>query len=1285
MSHSQLPALEAFDCDGDTRSLGQRWERWKRGLEIYLLATGIDIPVKKRATLLHTGGLALQDVYYNLPGAHVEEKDSVDVYKVAIGKLDEYFSPKQSFVYERHVFRLIQQEPEEKFDKFLVRLRNQSSKCNFAKKDDDIIDQIAEKCFSPDLRKKILRLGDSAKIDDIIVEANSIETVQRQLKEFQGKQNVDVNRIGTRPNGNQAQGSQIKPRCTRCGSSNHDGDDVGCPARDKVCDKCGYKGHFKNQCRTRQNKRKVTTTASKKTNFNKKARLSDQPTKQPKNQTTSPDVNYVFHVDDDAEISCLIGGVNVNMLIDSGSKKNLISDKTWEYLKSKLVTVSNQEKGSDQVFMAYGSKNPLDIIGSFDTSITVGPAQKCAKFYVVKNGTRNLLGKETAIQLNVLKLGVSINSIRSEVFPKFKDVQLGIAIDQSVTPICQPYRRVPIPLEEKINNKLDELVKRDIIEPVNNAATWVSPIVPILKSDGSVRICVDMRCANKAIMRENHPLPTMTQLLPKLRKARVFSKLDIKDAFHQVEIKEDCRDITTFITSRGLFRYKRLMFGISCAPEHFQKILERMLLPCEGVINFIDDIVVFGSDVNEHSARLKHVLQVLNQNNVLLNENKSVFNASKMEFLGHELSPNGIKPLDKYVKTIESFREPKTVEEVQSFLGLVNYIGKWIPNLATVTEPIREILRHKLSKHADIAEFWKEKQVSAFVELKQSLTNLRTLGFYDPHDKTKVIADASPVGLGAVLIQCDMQGPRVIAYGHKSLTDVEKRYCQTEKEALALVWAIEHFNMYLYGLKEFELITDHKPLEVIFGSRSKPCARIERWVLRLQAYNYKVVHCPGKNNIADSLSRLCPHQNSCSFEDEHHINKIVEFARPVAVSMEDIITKSQNDDDILLVKMALSSKNWDSKVNNYKLFEHELWTHNEILLRGNKIVIPTELRKQVLSSAHEGHPGIVAMKGRLRTKVWWPKIDKDAENMVKSCKSCTLVSGPSPPVPMKRRELPAKPWLDIAVDFLGPLPSGHYLFVVVDYYSRYKEIKIMKSITSLETISILKEIFSRLGIPVSITSDNGRQFVSEEFKSFCLEYGVRLYNSIPYWPQQNGEVERQNRDIIKRLKISQCQKSDWKEDLLRYLMMYNSTPHSTTGRSPSELFFNRQFRDKIPSVVDVESRHIDLEVYDKDKAMKEKGKINEDRKRKAEDYEMSVGEKVYVKNLNKENKLSSNFNPTPHTVVSANGGDISIRNDETGKELRRNIIHLKKIEGQWKIHNEKEDQDHDIEIETDKD
>lgn len=662
----------------------------------------------------------------------------------------------------------------------------------------------------------------------------------------------------------------------------------------------------------------------------------------------------------------------------------------------------------------------------------------------------------------------------------------------------------------------------DIIEPVNHPSSWVSPVVPVLKEGGDIRLCVDMRSANRAILRENHPLPTMAQLIPKFRKATVFSKLDVKNAFHQVEIKENCRDITTFISGKGLFRYKRLMFGISCAPEHYQKVMERILLSCDGVVNFIDDIVVFGSTDEEHNRNLKQVLKVLQDNNVLLNKQKCIYNAKSIEFLGHILSPNGIRPLNKYVDAIKSFREPKTVSEVQSFLGLVNYIGKWIPDLATLTDPIRKILKHKLQKHADITDLWQNEQKRAFKNLKFRLGEITSLGFYDLNDKTQIMADASPVGLGAILIQSDSNGPRIIAYGHKSLTDVEKRYCQTEKEALALVWAVEHFNMYLYGLQQFELITDHKPLEVIFGPRSKPCARIERWVLRLQAYNFKIIYSPGKTNLADPLSRLCTSTTSVPFDDEYHINQIVQNARPIAVSFEELKLAVQADEEINLVKKGVLKGDWDNKVNNYKIFDSELWLHEDILLRGNKIVIPSKLRTRVLAAAHEGHPGIVSMKQRLRTKVWWPKIDRDAEVTVKNCKGCTLVAGPSLPAPMKRRELPSQAWIDVAIDFLGPLPSGHYLFIIINYFSRYKEIKIMKSITSRETIIVLKEIFSRLGIPISVTADNGRQFVSEEFKSFCSELGIKLYNTIPYWPQQNGEVERQNRDILKRLKISQA-------------------------------------------------------------------------------------------------------------------------------------------------------------------
>ncbi|CAK1596120.1 unnamed protein product [Parnassius mnemosyne] len=690
MFQSQVPAIEPFDCEGDPTSISFRWDKWKRALEIYFVATNTNAQITKRAMLLHFGGMALQDIYFNIPGAHVTNPDATDVYDTAIKKLDEYFSPKQSYLFERHIFRLMKQEPNEKFEKFLVRLRRQSSKCNFANADENLIDQIIEKCSSTKLRKNILVLGDTATIEKIVAEANSLETVERQLNEFHDRQSTTtttLNKIDTKTT--KLYSKKEVNFCSRCGSKSHKNDNSSCPAINVNCMKCGFKGHFQKHCRTRANKRKSTNLSS---NENHKV-------KKPKTETTknreSASVDYIFHIDDDATIDCQVGGVNIKMLIDSGSRSNIINDKTWVYMKRSKVIVSNQQKSSDKTFLAYGAKHPLKVLGSFDAQIKVGPKSLLTKFYVIENGSRNLLGKETAISLDVLKLGFVVNSIEEKQYPKFKDVQLNITIDKTVPPVCQPYRRVPIPLELRINKKIDELVKMDIIEPVNNPSSWVSPMVPILKSDDDIRICLDMRAANKAIIRENHPLPTMEQLFPKFCKATCFSKLDIKNAFHQVELDKNSRNITTFITSKGLYRYKRLMFGISCAPEHFQKIMEKMLLPCEGVVNFIDDIVVFGRDKKEHDNRLQHVLTVLKDNNVLLNKNKCIFNAKSIQFLGHELSQSGIKPLDKYIKAIETFRPPETIEEIQSFLSLINYVGKWIPNLSTLTEPIRQLLRKK--------------------------------------------------------------------------------------------------------------------------------------------------------------------------------------------------------------------------------------------------------------------------------------------------------------------------------------------------------------------------------------------------------------------------------------------------------------------------------------------------------------------------------------------------------------------------------------------------------------
>lgn len=402
------------------------------------------------------------------------------------------------------------------------------------------------------------------------------------------------------------------------------------------------------------------------------------------------------------------------MLIDSGSRCNIITDKTWKYLKKHTVRVSSQIRKPDKTLLPYGSKEPLEIMGSFEADIVISTNKTARKtiFYVVRDGTRNLLGKNTAIKLGVLQIGLHVNAIQP--FRKFKDVTIAIPIDKNVKPIIQPYRRIPIPLENKVNAKLTELQDSDIIEEVNGPTLWVSPMVPVLKENGEVRICIDIRCANGAIIRENHPLPTMNEMLPNFRQAKYFSRLDIKNAFHQLEIDPDSRYITTFSTSKGLFRYKRLMFGIFCAPEIFQKVLEKILLGCEDTENFIDDIIVFGHEEQIHDKRLHKVLKVLKENNILLNEGKCIFKTKKVEFLGHELSEEGIKPLGKYIKVIRTSRCPTTIEEIQGFLGLVNFVGKWIPNLVTLTKPLRELLRLKLRKTYNIQKYWTVKQDAAF-------------------------------------------------------------------------------------------------------------------------------------------------------------------------------------------------------------------------------------------------------------------------------------------------------------------------------------------------------------------------------------------------------------------------------------------------------------------------------------------------------------------------------------------------------------------------------------------
>lgn len=330
------------------------------------------------------------------------------------------------------------------------------------------------------------------------------------------------------------------------------------------------------------------------------------------------------------------------------------------------------------------------------------------------------------MSLGVLVIGLPsthgvnmIDPAQKRPFPKIKGVQVEIPVDKSVVPVCQHPRRPPIALLSRIEEKLTSLLMSDIIEPVEGGCQWVSPLVTVVKDNGDIRLCVDMRRANVAILRERHMMPTIEDFLPRFTGAKYFSRLDVKEAFHQVELKEESRHITTFISHMGLFRYKRLMYGIVIAPEIFQRIMEQILSRCKHTVNFIDDVLVFGSTEEEHDRELKLVLSILNEHGILLNQEKCLFKVTSLDFLGHTVSSDGIKPSDNKVEALQRFRTPITAEEVRSFLGLVTYVGRFLPNLATITAPLRELTR------SGVKFSWSKDQAESFAKLKEMIGNVQ--------------------------------------------------------------------------------------------------------------------------------------------------------------------------------------------------------------------------------------------------------------------------------------------------------------------------------------------------------------------------------------------------------------------------------------------------------------------------------------------------------------------------------------------------------------------------------
>lgn len=532
-----------------------KWTAWVQQFEFFMSAMpDADGQLDWHALMLHYGGPTVQQVHLSLDADTAQDiqcgplaAGMVTPYVALAKRLTAYFAPKRNPTYERCVFKMMKQLADEKIDTFILRLRQQAAKCGFGDRFDEFMkDQITACCSSKELRKKILRSKDCS-LDDVINMARIEETVEEEDKIFREERVVvntpsnEVNKIQhNKRRFGQVNKWQSKPdqkaSCGRCGRFGHNGGDK-CPAKEKKCLKCNAIGHFAKKCFSKKRSAERGVDDSQMAKQIKTTENVQWVSTPPNGNVT--DEEYVLCIDDDDTnddiVECVLGGVVLNGTIDSGSKYNLINEKTWTWLKSSNVRVHNQRRDTDKSFKAYNG-GKLTVIGMFDASISVGKVGTNATFYIIANGGPFLLGKITSKKLGILRLGTNVNSVQeSSTFPKIKGIQVDLPIKLDVKPVVQAYRRVPIAVEQAVNDKIDKMIAQDIVEKVTGPSKWISPLVVVPRNNSDeIRICVDMRRANEAVERENHPMPTFEDFLPHLNKAKMFSKIDVKNAFHQV-------------------------------------------------------------------------------------------------------------------------------------------------------------------------------------------------------------------------------------------------------------------------------------------------------------------------------------------------------------------------------------------------------------------------------------------------------------------------------------------------------------------------------------------------------------------------------------------------------------------------------------------------------------------------------------------------------------------------------------------------------------------------------
>lgn len=1225
-------------------SAREEWKSYVERLELYFTANDVQDETKQRAILLTACGAST----YRTVKSLLAPTNPTDVdYKEIVKQMQSHYHPTPSTTVQRFQFNSRVRKPGESVATFVAELKKLSEHCEFGASLDEMIrDRLV--CGIGDERSQRRLLAEpNLDFKKAFQLAQSLEAADRNVKDLQhvpGRPDK-LYRLHSQPDAGARRPQTL--RCYRCGADHKPTD---CGFKDAECHYCHKKGHIAKVCRSkaRDGKRKPP-------NRKPPQKGTHQVTEVPGDEAEYS----LYHIPSTSArpllVTVTLNSSETQMEVDTGATLSIISIATYRKLWPKEQ--APRLEPSQATLKTYTGER-IAVEGTISVEVAYERQRARLNLLVVAGDGPSLLGRDwlQRLRLNWSQLHYvpSSSSTRvQEVLDRHPDVfkeELGMLRGTTakiqLNPSAQPkfYRARPVPyaLRAKVEHELDRLEKDGVITPVQ-FADWAAPIVPVVKKDGTLRICGDYKLTvNRAAQADTYPLPRIDGLFASLSGGTTFSKLDLAHAYQQILLDDGSKACVTINTHKGLYEYNRLPFGVAAAPSIFQRTMENVLRDLPRVCVYLDDILITGKTEEDHLCNLERVLTRLEQAGLRLKRSKCAFCLPSVQYLGHQISANGLQPTDEKIRAIRDAPAPKDVSQLKSFLGLVNYYGKFLPHLSSTLSPLYSLLQ-KQSQWT-----WGNSQREAFQKAKAQLTSDCLLVHYDPDRELVLACDASPYGIGAVLShKMDDGQEKPVAFASRSLAPAERKYSQLDREALAIIFGVKKFQQFLLG-RRFTILSDHKPLQHLFNETSAvptmASARIRRWALTLAAYDYTIAYKPGeKHGNADVLSRLPLPEAPASIPIPGETVLLVDTLQSSIVTVRQIRTWTERDPVLSKVRDCIL-RGWthssDPQLKPYQQRKTELSVHDGCVLWGSRVVVPPAGRTKVVEELHEGHQGTSRMKSLARSFVWWPLMDRDLEEKAKSCFTCQQTRHLPPPAPLHPWEWPQRPWARLHADYAGPF-LGKMFLIVVDAYSKWLEVKPVSSATSATTIEQLRAIFATHGLPEMLVTDNGSIFTSAEFQQFTKLNGIRHTKSAPYHPASNGLAERAVQTFKESMKKSTEDSLDTR--IARFLFRYRLTPHSTTGMAPAQLLLGRRPRSHLDLLKPDIATRVQGKQYDQ--------KTQHDLHSKGRTFQ--VGDTVFARNF------SSGILWLPGRVIAVNGPLSYLVELEGGQQIRRHVDHLR--------------------------